>query len=329
MKKWYKYNSKTIKWNDLLVETGQNSMYNQDFWIELKIDQGWDVSKLVYLNDKGKFNSVLVIFVKKYLNFSYLWSPAGLSFSDNSILDISLSELKKYLNENFKLFYFRMNNIDLFSPHRNYYFNKHLFQPRILLTSGFTVINDLNIKVDDLLLIVGAKKRYYLKAAISQNLKWEIGTNDQILSKVKFVFNNFLIDTSENFKMPSGSELDYFAKHKDFVFIVGIKDEVPVTSAVLNVTGNTPIYLYAATTKYGRELSASYSMICSIIDYLISREYKKFDMFGISPFDRGLSGIEKFKLTFKGDISKYNGEWEFGSFFTRLLGNFIIKYKKI
>ena len=329
MKKWCTYNSNNIEWSELLVKTGQNVMYNQDFWIKLKTDQGWEVTKLVYLNDKGNSSSVLVIFVKRFLNFYYLWAPAGLSNSDVSILDTSLSELKNYLDKNFNFFYFRMNNIDLFSSYRNYYFSKHLFQPRFFLSSGFTVINDLNLKVDDILLNLSSKKRYYLKAAINQNLKWEIGSDAQILANVKFVFNNFLKVTSNNFKLPTDVELDFFANYQDFIFVVGIKNDIPVTSAVINITGEVPIYLYAATTEYGRGISASYAMICSLINYLSNRGFCKFDLFGISPFGSDLAGIDKFKLTFQGEISKYNGEWEFGSLFSRLLGNLIIKFKNL
>jgi len=330
MKGWYIYDSNIHDWNKLLNDTKQNLIYNQEFWINLKIQEGWNASQLCYKIDNGEVKMVLVIFTKSYLSFKYIWSPGGLSNCNLDVFEDSLTQLKSFLDNNFGIFYFRMNSVDLFSPYRNYYFNKYFKKPKVLISSGFTIINDTTLGLDQILNNLNSKRRYYLKSALKQNLVWGIGLSKEIIDDLKLVFNNFSKEREIRFKIPANSEIDYLSNFiNDFVFIVGYKDGAAVTAAIVNITDEVPLYLYAATTSEGRKISASYSMICQLHDFLCKSGYKHFDLLGISPFEDDIAGIDKFKLTFSGQISKYNGEWEHGTLINRFLGNLIIKLKNL
>ena len=329
MKGWNNFEGDDAEWDKIIVSTGQNILYNQQFWINLKRNENWNIDRLCYLNNKSEIKLILVIFKKKYSFFNYLWSSGGLSNSNIDYLDVALSDLKLYLNNNYVNYYFRMNSIDLFSAEKNYYFSKHLYIPKHLISSGFTVINNLSLSIENILNNLNSKKRYTIKSAIKQNIIWKIGLSDSIVSSTKFVFEKFKNESIRKFKLPSNEEIEYLSTYKNhFLFIVGEYNDVPITVSIINVTNQYPLYLYAATTEDGRKIGASYAMICQLHTFLNSMGYEKFDLLGISPFEKDIAGIDKFKLSFSGEITKYNGEWEYGSKLFRILGNLIIKIRK-
>ena len=328
MKGWYKYENTELDWRELLNITQQNIIYNQEFWIKLKISEGWKADRLFYKNEKGEITLIFVIFVKKYLFFNYLWSSGGFSGCKLDYLEDAIVDLKLYIKEKYKTFYFRMNSVDFFLAHKNYLYSKYLFQPKYNISSGFTVVNNLQIEVEDLLKRMNSKRRYTVKSALKKNITWEIDNKIDTINKVQQVFKIFSTESQRNFKVPNDYEINYLSKFSnDFLFIVGVHDNIPITSAIVNISNNLPLYLYAATTEEGRKIGASYAMICNLHTYLSSKGYKLFDLLGISPTEKDIAGIDKFKLTFSGEVKKYNGEWEFGSFFYRILGNLIIKLK--
>jgi lipid II:glycine glycyltransferase (peptidoglycan interpeptide bridge formation enzyme) len=223
-----------------------------------------------------------------------------------------------------------MNSVDLFSPFKDYYLNTHFNKPKILISSGYTIINDLTLGLDQILNNLNSKRRYYLKSALKQNLEWRVGLNKEIVDDLKLVFNKFSKDNKNGFKIPNNQEIDHLSNYKnDFVYIVGYKYDVAITASIINVTNQVPLYLYSAATSEGRKLSASYAMICKLHEYLYQMGYKNFDLAGISPFKVDIAGINKFKLTFSGQIAKYNGEWEYGTYLNRVLFNFLIKLKSL
>lgn len=328
MKGWYKYENNVLKWGELLNNTQQNIIYNQEFWINLKVSEGWKVDRLCYKNEKDEIVLIFVIYVKKYAFFNYLWSSGGFSECKLDYLEDAIVDLKLYVKEKYKNFYFRMNSVDFFLAHKNYLYCKHYLQPKYYISSGFTVVNNLKFEVEDLLKRMNSKRRYTVKSALKKNITWEIANSTDTINKVQQVFKIFSTESQRNFKVPNDYEINYLSKFSDdFLFIVGIQDNNPITAAIINISNNQPLYLYAATTEEGRKIGASYAMICHLQTYLSSKGYKFFDLLGISPTEKDIAGIDKFKLTFSGDIKKYNGEWEFGSLFYRFLGNLIIKLR--
>ena len=328
MKGWNKFDGNEFDWENILVSTGQNILYNQSFWIDLKINEGWKADRLYYNNDKNEIKIILVIFRKKLIFFNYLWSSGGFSNCKIDYLEDSLVLLKNYLHENYKYFYFRMNSVDLFSAEKNFIFSKHLFTPKVLLSSGFTIINNLSLSLNDILNNLNSKKRYTLKSAIKQDIKWEIGLSDKLIENTKSIFNEFKLRSEKNFKIPTSFEIDILSKQKNhFIFIVGVFNNTPATCAIINLTSSCPMYLYAATTEEGRKIGASYAMICELHKYLYSLGFANFDLLGISPADIEIAGINKFKFTFSGIIAKYNGEWEYASKIFKNIGNIIVKIR--
>ena len=208
MKGWNNFEGDDAEWDKIIVSTGQNILYNQQFWINLKRNENWNIDRLCYLNNKSEIKLILVIFKKKYSFFNYLWSSGGLSNSNIDYLDVALSDLKLYLNNNYVNYYFRMNSIDLFSAEKNYYFSKHLYIPKHLISSGFTVINNLSLSIENILNNLNSKKRYTIKSAIKQNIIWKIGLSDSIVSSTKFVFEKFKNESIRKFKLPSNEEIE-------------------------------------------------------------------------------------------------------------------------
>ena len=330
MGKWMFFDEKKYLWKDLIFSLNQNLAYNCEYWIKMKNKNGWECSRLIHLNNNNKIDSVFVFYSKKSLFFNYHWSPAGLSGLPFENLEVLLLELKLFFSKLSQLNYLRINNIDEFCSSKNYFFSKYLKRPIFTLSSGFSVKMNTDIDSEDLLKIMSRKRRYTLKQSLKNEINWEFGSSKEIVKKCNDVIEIYKNEKHINFNLPQKSELDLILNDtdkKNFV-IVGTKNNIPLSMAVIVVSNNEPLYLYAATTNKGRGLSASYSMIYNLINYLKENNYKSFDFLGISPFDNAISGIDKFKLAFGGKIINYNGEWEYGSLISRVIGNLIIYLKK-
>lgn len=330
MGKWIFFDEKKNLWNDLIFSLNQNLAYNSEYWTKIKTKNGWQSSRLVHINKNNKIDAVFVFYSKKSFFFNYHWSPAGFSGLPFENLEVLILDLKLFFSNLSQLNYLRINNVDEFCSSKNYFFSKHLKRPIFSLSSGFSVKMSTDINSEELLKIMSRKRRYTLKQSLKNEINWEYGSSTQLVKKCNEVIEIYKNEKHINFNLPQKSDLDLIlndADKKNFI-IVGTKNNIPVSMAIIIISNGEPLYLYAATTNKGRVLSASYSMIYSLINYLKENNYKNFDFLGISPFDKAIIGIDNFKLAFGGKIIKYNGEWEYGSKISRILGNLIVYFKK-
>ena len=191
MKGWYKFENKFLKWSELLNITQQNIIYNQEFWIDLKVSEGWKADRLCYKNEKDEIVLVFVIFVRKYSFFNYLWSSGGFSECKLDYLEDAIVDLKLYIKEIYNNFYFRMNSVDFFLAYKSYFYCKHFFQHNYIISSGFTVVNNLELEDEDLLKRMNSKRRYTVKSALKKHIIWNIDNTIDTINKIQHVFKIF------------------------------------------------------------------------------------------------------------------------------------------
>jgi lipid II:glycine glycyltransferase (peptidoglycan interpeptide bridge formation enzyme) len=138
--------------------------------------------------------------------------------------------------------------------------------------------------------------------------------------------------TDKNLASISLSATDLNAMYeqlKENILIVqGSMDNQPAVTCLVLIFGTNAFYMVAAANALGRQNSASYAMIETLVSELSARGVQSFDFGGLDPANLAAAGVNHFKSGFGGSLVEQVGEWEYSrSQLLRALVNGLIGVK--
>jgi lipid II:glycine glycyltransferase (peptidoglycan interpeptide bridge formation enzyme) len=141
---------------------------------------------------------------------------------------------------------------------------------------------------------------------------WQSGNSDKFITDLSSLHDEMVRDKKLPALSMSQSELITMRNilGDSFLILTGYLNKQPATSCLVLGTGNNFFYMVAATGRIGRETSAAYAMIETLLSTLKKRNTKVFDFGGIDPVNPSASGVNHFKCGFGGEIVEHLGEWE-------------------
>jgi lipid II:glycine glycyltransferase (peptidoglycan interpeptide bridge formation enzyme) len=199
------------------------------------------------------------------------------------------------------------------------------------LNTGFTILVDLSqLSVEDFRKQMTVKHRYYNKKARNNSCTWEVGNDLNLMTNLKLLHDQMVTD--KNLASISLSETDLNAMYeqlKENILIVqGSMDNQPAVICLVLIFGTNAFYMVAAANALGRQNSASYAMIETLVSELSARGVQSFDFGGLDPVNLAAAGVNHFKSGFGGSLVEQVGEWEYSrSQLLRALVNGLIGIK--
>ena len=340
MSGWYlsygKLDNNIMKWKRIEESSIYNCYAKSDInlfqtweWGDFKKRHGWTpIRYSAFDTNDINISSVQILQKKIFGIFSILWI-SGYRFESEKLLSTFLETLKK----DFPIFYLRLYSMQPLTSINSYCVSKHLYKPCVFVNSGFSVFLNLEKKHEQWMSSLSKKHRYSVKQSKKIDINWSFGESDKLIS-------DFCDLLSELEQMKGSvsfgySKEDYIKLRKltgeSLKILVGYDVDVgqPITGCVVLLDRKQAYYMSAATNKAGRSVSASYAMIDELRVRLSSEKITMMDFGGVAPDSISASGVNHFKTGFNGEIIQYLGEWDFGSWLTRVVGNFVVMVKKI
>jgi len=306
------------KWNGLLVDARDYTVFQSYGWGEYKRKAGWQPLRFVARNKDGQVVGMVQLLLKLLpMGLGMAWAAGGpvLQFgrAGSEPLGKDLAGLLQIMHEKYPRVLVRFHS---HLPHDSglaYGFNQACRRPFYKLNSGFTIHMDLNEVGDDLLSRMTSKHRYYARKAAKAPLQWRAGSSDEDIAALVLVHREMVTNKNMHSIATSEEELIKLRDALDpdgMTILTGYIDEEPVTSCLTFDFGKRAIYMVAATGNEGRKVSAAYAMIVQLIPVLQKKGIEHFDFGGLDPVTPAAEGVNHFKRGFGGQITEYLGEWE-------------------
>jgi len=309
-----------IIWDELLLTAKDYSIFQSIAWGEFKKSANWQPIRYWIRNKNGDVLAMVQLLVKKLpLGINMLWAPGGPVFqfpsSNAKNLNEQINGLVETIKDRYTHYLVRFNSFVSNTASLSYNINKVCLRPIYNLGSGYTILLDLDTSGDEFRSQMTSKHRYYVKKASSSLLTWTVGNNIEYIKELAIVYQEMMRDKniSNIATNYDGFLLLRKALKENILVLTGYLNGVPVTSCLILIFGQKSYYLYAATRKEGRPVSASYAMFEQLAQELKRRNATLFDFGCIDPESSSAAGVDHFKGGFGGDIHQYLGEWETAS----------------
>jgi lipid II:glycine glycyltransferase (peptidoglycan interpeptide bridge formation enzyme) len=326
-------NTRRADWADWLGKAKNASVYQSWGWGEFKKLSGWLPQRLVFQDKNGQTIGLVQVLVRRMPGkINFIWVPGGPVSLNQNISSVSIGTLHQSLEQKFGRSYLRCNFTTQLDGHEAYSVSKNLERPIIKMLSGFSVDLDLQDEHGIWLNKVDKKHRYYIKQSLNHDIEWRYSNDDTNLKAAAALFQNMVVEKKLTLRLYSFEQLMVLREHLEdsIKVIVGSYQNEPVSAAMVLTQSERGHYAVAATAGKGRELSAAYAMISELRSHLQQDQIKFLDFGGVAPGDKALHGVDHFKCGFGGKIIYYLGEWEAGTYFSRILGNLaVIKVKRL
>jgi lipid II:glycine glycyltransferase (peptidoglycan interpeptide bridge formation enzyme) len=247
--------------------------------------------------------------------FKRLYVPYGPSYKDKQALKKALDDLEiqaKGLNCD----YVRVEPV---SSDRNSYLKsingyaktRRTFQPQL------TLIIDLDRPLEDILKDMTKTNRYLYKKASENNLKFTTSYKSADLTEFLKMMNATSKRTKALFRPDSYYQqlLGIFGPKKQAgISYVSIGKEILAGALFVDdIESKTRYYMFAGSFDRARKYSANSPLLTYLIEGAKKRDFKYFDLFGVSPLEdvnHRWAGLSKFKRSFGGQEIKYCGTYE-------------------
>ncbi len=314
------------EWTKNLQKCNNVNIFSTWEWGDFK-SHGWRVERLAFYKGTSFVGQTQIAFKEK-LGYRLGWSSSGISFVEGKYLKDIIDSLKNHYN--FLKTVIRFNFFDNAIGSNCFTFDsiEDLKKVSFSVNSGYTVrYNFCDIeKVEPALYT--KNNRYYLKKALKI---------DQVAQVEDFEIDNFKKVHDDMSEVKSKLDLvvskDELVRLKDIfgdrlkMFTVRIEGEIVCASLVILFDGHA-YYFLAGSNDKGRSSYSAFLMIDYILKFLKDSEVKKFDFGGISPFLQSVSGINRFKMGFGGEVTHYIGERNLtDSKWLNFIFNIIVKVK--
>jgi lipid II:glycine glycyltransferase (peptidoglycan interpeptide bridge formation enzyme) len=304
------------EWTALLREAGDANPFQAYGWGEYKRAFGWVPERWVARRPDCTPICCLQVLKKRWAFGRVMaWVPGGPLFGFSGVRaaavgDLLAGWLQEFRREN-RLAYARFYSLHRHSAEAAYGLRQVCPRPLAPINTGFTLVIDVSLPLEQLRSGMTAKHRYYVKQAEAAGLDWKFGNTDELVQSTAQ-----LHDEMTRAKGLPRLRCDFAtlqALDRGFgdaaVFFVGYWDGHPVTSCLVLTEGETAFYLLAATNAAGRQMSAAYAMVFRLFEVLKSRGITHFDFGGLAP-GSSAAGVDHFKRGFGGEVVEYLGEWE-------------------
>lgn len=309
-----------IAWDDVLLTASDYSIFQSIAWGEYKRESNWQPVRYWLRDKNGNVQAVVQLLIKKLpIGIKMLWATGGPVFlfptSNKRKLTENIEGLLETIKQRYPKYVVRFNSYVSNDASLSYNFNKACLRPLFKLSSGYSILMDLDVSAEEVRNRMLKKHRYYVKKSSSSLFSWSTGNSDKHVQDFFSVYNS----TMHNKKLLKMAEnYEYFMRLRDalrenVLVLNGYLNNIAVTSCILLVFGNKSYYLYAATSHDGRAVSASYAMFEQLAKELKKIKATQFDFGCIAPENSMTAGVDHFKGGFGGQIHQYLGEWESAS----------------
>lgn len=307
-------------WDVLLQSACDHNPFQSSAWGRYKQELGWQPQRWIA---RGKEDRIVasVQVLKRSLPFgrSLLWAPGGpvigYPVSDPENLKNLLEEGIREIAVANRALYARFYSLYPSGQETAGPVSVRLAAPRRRLGSGVTVQLNLTPSLDELQKQMTGKHRSLVRRSTSDGLRWRWGATNLLAADLGRVHAEMArakrvcaADTGDLRRL-----LSNFRDHA--LILVGHHGAAAVTACLVLLEGKSAFYWRAATTREGREISATYGMVLKLWELLKSRGIERFDFGGLLPGVPSAAGINHFKEGFGGKRVAYLGEWEWASSF--------------
>jgi len=248
-------------------------------------------------------------------HFKRLYTPYGPSFNNQQAFEQALLDLTGQA-KNLNCDYIRIEPINLVGQQLDikktgFKKTKHNFQPTL------TLIIDLQRPFDDILKDMSKTNRYLWKKSSENHITFATHYETDKLSEFLHMISATSKRTSAAFKDGYYYQQLLNAlgpKKQAGIAYAAVNDEILVGALFVDdIAAKTRYYLFAGSFDKARQYSANSPLLTYLIHSAHSQDFKKFDLFGISPIEdvnHRWAGLSKFKRSFGGQEVKYCGTYE-------------------
>lgn len=354
----YKNNS-TKEIEDFLSKHKNGSFFQSKLWGDFNKEYFNKEYYFVAVKNENKIKlATLILKNKLFLNYTYLYCPAGpvFDFEDDGIFNFFMKKIKKeigsgviFLRVDPRINYLELDNniIEANNIIKNFFLKEQKFkiskdqkQPENTLK-----INLEKSKIEhDILMQMKEKGRYNIKVAEKNNITVK-----------KTTLNGIELDNFYNLMLETTKRDGFFANDKDYyskllsineknsnyinnvcLYSAYYNDKI-IASAINVFYGDTATYYYGSSTSEEnyRKMMAPYMLQWEMIKDAKKMNYKYYDFLGIAPNINEINskfyifnGLEKKEFTDKDSAENYLKNHKFygiTQFKTRFGGD-IIKY---
>ena len=317
---WKKYYGLSDSWDEALTYSEDYNVFQSYVWGEFKKTTGWVPERWIASDKNGDIICMVQILIKSFpAGFKIGWAPGGPVFiSKNSSIkdfDNMLSGLAETVCKNNSAIVTRFNSQLCCDQLASYTFNKYFKRPFFRLNSGYSLLFDLTLSVEELLKNMTSKHRYNLKKSLEENIDWKYGNNPMYIQDF-LLLNNEMVNEKKvesiRVNLKNITELSQLLG-ENAIFFAGYIDNVPIASCLVLIFGQKAFHFMASSGLTGRKLKASYAMNYSLLKLLKEKGIRLFDFGGIDPYSHSAAGVNSFKKGFGGELVEYLGEWEWAS----------------
>jgi hypothetical protein len=292
------------EWNSQLAGCINSNIFSTHEWLIYK-SKSWHPERFVF-RINNDFIGQSLIFFRNFGAWRLGWCPGGINSIDPRYLTDITNALatSNFLSRTYIRFCFkdRLTGALAFSLNQC----PTIYSPKRSINSGYTIQFTDELKTS---LNYSKNNRYYLKKAVQQNLSASIGDADlDVFCRIHDEMCN--IKGQHNIKVDR-MDLENLchAWGKKILMATVFDGPICISAALLISHANSIYYYLAAANEIGRRKSASFLMVDTILKYAQSNLISAFDFGGVTPFDPGAEGVNRFKLGFGGEIINYAGEW--------------------
>ena len=305
-------------WDRLLERARDDNPFQSEAWGRYKQRSGWEPQRWTASVNGGPVVCSVQLLKKRLLfGRTVLWAPGGPMIG---FPEATPQELKELLPEGIRQIcrthrvgYARFYSLQPSDPDMRRVLSGICAVPGRKLGSGATVQIDLTPPMEQILGEMDKKHRYLVRRLGEESFQWSWGTSDELAADLSRLHSEMAAA-----KRVSASDASDFSRlitdfQENARILIGTSGSEPVTGCLVLLKGKSAFYWRAASSRKGRELSASYAMIPELLRRLKAGGFQRFDFGGILPGDPSAAGINHFKQGFGGKRVEYLGEWEWAN----------------
>ena len=328
---WELLTDKSAKetWNQALLKFSDYNIFQSFEWGEHKVFDNWTPKRWIKVGNDNEIESLFQGFVRVLPFKTGMILGTGGPIGGNNPWS---EDLKKVIIKslNLKRCYCRiipfreLNNHDTDSLKHNGW-----KKPKHFLNTGLSMKLVLPLSLEEFLKLCSKNWRHNFNRAKKNNLlvqEWKNPSYEKIIS----VYNE-MEDYKKLNSFYSKEELEHlFSKCSKNIILYSCENK---EKELLGLRGcivfNRKAWdLFAANTKKGRKVYASYALFGKLISHCSEIGVNIYDFGGIDPLLN--QGVYNFKKGTGSSIVEYLGEWDWAtSEWLRLLTNFVIKRKQV
>ncbi len=325
---------KPEEWDRLLLESHDHTVFQSYGWGEYRRTFGWLPVRWIARNKSGAVLAMAQILIKKLpLGLSLCWCPGGpiLTFPETSNRDVALIiELLLRRIKALKRAYIRFNS---YLPHDTslaYAFSRSCVRPVVSLTTGYSLVLNLEKPFSLLVEEMKARHRAYVRKSMSHEIECRAGRDATFVQEFVSLHNEMTTRKGLAIHRTTVPEISALCRHlgEQAMIFTGYLNGEALSSYLILSFGGKAFYLKAAAGDKGRKIRASYAVFVKLLEYLQNQGLIYFDLGGMDAQTPAAEGVNRFKRGFGGELVEYLGEWEWASAkWLRWATNFAICYR--